>query len=98
MEEQTVELETAQKQWEIAVITRDKNLCVICGYTVKVDAYHIIPKVLEYDTDNGITLCKHCFKDKELLKHWIYVNNKEQYLSLVNKVKAYISSISDESN
>lgn len=57
------------RKWSLAVRTRDNHKCRECGVTkVRLHAHHIIfledciNSKLEFDIDNGITLCPPCHK------------------------------------
>jgi transcription initiation factor TFIIIB Brf1 subunit/transcription initiation factor TFIIB len=55
--------------WKREIKQRDNFVCQRCGYvgtSNQVQAHHKMPvwfmPKLQYDTDNGITLCKQCHK------------------------------------
>jgi len=57
------------RKWSKQVRDRDNNTCQDCGITdVRLDAHHIVPlkecinSTLEFDTKNGITVCRKCHK------------------------------------
>ena len=59
------------RKWSLAVRNRDGNKCIDCGITkVKLHAHHLIPlkecmnTQLEYDVNNGVTLCIRCHKNR----------------------------------
>ena len=57
------------EEWKKAVKQRDKYTCQRCGMALtprQAHAHHKMPRwfmpELQYDTDNGITLCNQCHK------------------------------------
>ena len=59
------------QKWSKAIRDRDNNSCQDCGITkVRLHAHHIVPikecinSNLEFDIDNGITLCPMCHKHR----------------------------------
>lgn len=60
--------------WSKAVRERDGNACVDCGSKPRrLHAHHIVPiefcinSSLEFDTENGVTLCTGCHKKRHKL-------------------------------
>jgi hypothetical protein len=58
--------------WSKNVRERDDNRCTVCGIgeeDARLEAHHVVPlavcinSVLEYDIENGITLCSQCHKN-----------------------------------
>lgn len=59
------------RKWSLSVRTRDEHRCVDCGISgVRLHSHHIIPiqdcinLPIEFDIENGITLCTKCHKDR----------------------------------
>lgn len=59
------------RKWSLAVRDRDKHSCQDCGTTnVRLEAHHIVSlkecinSELEFDINNGITLCSKCHKHR----------------------------------
>ena len=67
---QLIKTSAQYREWRLAVFTRDKFTCVVCGASkVYVEADHIKPKSqfpeLMFDVGNGRTLCKPCHRKTE---------------------------------
>jgi len=62
-----------EKDWSLAIRSRDGWNCVICGSPAHTNAHHIIPrehKKYKFDLDNGITLCtKHHKFSRQISAH-----------------------------
>lgn len=52
------------QEWRLSVFRRDGFQCRICCSKREIQGHHILPKAKYFekalDTDNGITLCRHC--------------------------------------
>lgn len=64
---------TRLSDWYENVKDRDNYECQICGNEDNIQAHHIIyrsvmPK-LQYNLNNGITLCRECHSDTHRLEH-----------------------------
>lgn len=60
------------KSWRILVFKQDNFTCQKCGKRDKtIEAHHIKPfslyPELRLDPDNGITLCKHCHDEEDII-------------------------------
>ncbi len=55
--------------WRLLVLHRDGNRCVFCSSTERLEADHIKPRALypdlQFDVDNGRTLCHSCHVQTE---------------------------------
>ena len=67
----------SDKQWKRAVKKRDGNTCRQCGVTINLHVHHIKPRStypeLEWELDNGITLCGN---------HHAHLKGKEESINL----------------
>lgn len=61
---------TLLSYWSAFIRLRDAYECVVCGEKYKVSAHHIFRKCFipeaQFETGNGITLCKDCHKEAHL--------------------------------
>lgn len=65
--EQTKRNWKVYKDFKKEVHIRDKCMCLCCGSKMKLEAHHLIPwskdEKLRFDSNNAITLCKHCHRE-----------------------------------
>jgi len=54
------------RMWSAFIRTRDAERCVLCEATAGLSAHHIVRRsfmpMMQYETGNGITLCKKCHR------------------------------------
>ena len=85
-------------EWSVAIRTRDKHVCALCGRSEHLNAHHILPKKffpdVQFEMWNGISLCPKCHtfgkfsahKNGVFFSEWLKHSRPEQYEEVVNHI------------